>query len=259
MAIAVMVLAFAQQSEAVLGPDRELFAEITAWKKGNPPPPRLLQFPKGPPALPPLCGMRAFGDAVEDYISRISDDELLKSLLFDYRADNACVRAAASRLLERCGVKELRALLSERRKTNPGDFTRSELATLTQLLASPYAWIRVASLDKKDVSKEVAEKTLAGLKADLTAGLAWGDAYSKAADLLPDKERSRKEGTRITFLCYSYSGLISPTGFDLHTRFISDRLDASHIRKLFETKQRLYQHETTSAYWLYFVEKFYDE
>jgi hypothetical protein len=200
-----------------------------------------------------------FGATVGDYISRISDDELLRALLFDPRADAPCVRAAARRLLELRGVKEVRAMLADRRRTNPGDFTGTELATLTQLLTSPYARVRVASVDKKDVPKEAAEKALAGFKADLAAGIPWQRAYRTAADLLFDKERSRKEGGGWrTFLCYRYDGLISPAGFDLLDRRISDQLDAGHVRKLFEAKGDVHRLDTADAFWLYYVEAYYE-
>ena len=186
---AVLVL----ESGPFAGLDRGLVEEITAWKKGSPPPGRLLKFPEGNPP-PRLQGSRAFGADVQDYVSRINDDELLRSLLFHPRADAACERAAGRRLLELRGVTHVRQMLAERRKTNPDDFIRTELATLTELLTSPYVRVHVACLDKQDATKELAEKALAGLKADLAAGVSWEKAYQAAADLLPDKEGSQKEG-----------------------------------------------------------------
>jgi hypothetical protein len=259
MAVLVTALALAQQPDPFAGLDRGLVGEITAWKKGSPPPRRLLQFPDGPPAVPPVCGLLVFGAAVGDYVSRMTDEELLKALLFDPRADAACVRSAARRLLELRGVRHVRAMLADRRKTNAADSAGTELATLTQLLASPYARVRVASLDKKDATKEVAEKALAVLKADLAAGVAWDRAYRAAADLLFDKERSQKEGGGWrTFLCYRYDGLISPTGFDLLDRRISGQLPSNHIDKLFEGKGGVHHLETADAYWMYYVETFYE-
>jgi hypothetical protein len=200
-----------------------------------------------------------FGAAVGDYVSRISDEQLLTALLFDPRADAACVRSASRRLLELRGVKHVRAMLADRRKTNAADFAGTELATLTQILASPYARVRVASLDKKDATKEMAEKALAGLKADLAAGVTWQRAYRAAADILFDKERSQKEGGGWrTFLCYRYDGLISPTGFDLFDRRISEQLHPDHIGKLFEAKGGVQRLETADAYWLYYIEAFYE-
>ncbi len=248
---------FAQQAGPFGGFDQQLLNEIASWKEGNPPPRKLLQFPFGPPEFPPICGMRAPGSAVEDYIARINDDELLKALLFDIHADTDCVRWVCYRLIELRGVKAVRDMLADRRKSHPADFQQKELATLVQLLASPYARIRVASLNKKDVSKDAGEKVLEGLRADLSAGIAWGTAYGKASDLLPDEARTRKEGHRITLLCYQYDGLVSPTGFDLWTRFICDRLDPEHIRKLFEVKDHVQRHETATTYWIYFVEAVY--
>jgi hypothetical protein len=239
------------------GLDPLLVKDIREWKKGDPPPARLLHFPNGPPADFPLCGMRALGHEGGDFIGRVTDPDLLAALLFDGQADAACMRSAARRLLELRGVKHLRAVLSARRKTNPADFNGSELATLTQLLASPYARVRVASLDKKDATKEAAEKALVGLKADLAAGVPWGRAYRAAADLLFDKVRSEKEGGGWrTFLCYRYDGLISPAGFDVLDRRISKELPPDHIGKLFEAKTGVHRLETAEVYWLYYVEAF---
>ena len=256
--ILVSAMVLAQQPESAAGLDRSLVQEIAVWKKGDPPPRRLLKYPDGPPLLPPLCGMRAFGCAVEDYVSHIRDVEFLKTLVFDPQADNACFHAASSQLLQRRGVNDLRAIRAERHKSDPGDFNRSELATLTQLLTSPYARILVASLDKKDASKDLAEKALESLTTDLAAGITWHMAYRKAADLLPDRERAQKEGGWRTLLCYCYDGLVSPTGFDLLTRTMSDRLDPGHVRKLFEAKGRVHRLETETAYWVYFVEAVYE-
>jgi hypothetical protein len=252
-------LVLCQPSDPFGGLDRGLVAEITGWKKGAPAPRKLLQFPDGPPALPPLCGLRAFGDSVGDYISHISDDELLQALMFDPMADAACIRVTARRLLVRRGVKDVRAMLADQRTKNAAVFDGTELATLTQLLMSPYARIRVASLEKKDASKALAEKAIEGLKADLVAAIPWDRAYRKAADLLIDKERSEKEGGGWrTFLGYRYDGLVSPTGFDLLDRRISDQLEQEHIRMLFEAKRGVLRFESAAAYWLYFVEAFYE-
>jgi hypothetical protein len=203
--------------------------------------------------------MRAFGAAVEDYISRIADDDLLHALLFNPQADNRCVRAAVRRLLELHSVPHLREVLAERRSCRSEDFRNPELATITQLLASPYARIRVASIEKKDVSREQAETALAVLAADLAGGMPWDQAYRKAADVLFDTERSRKEGGGWrTFLCYRYDGLISPLGFDLLDRRITDQLPADHVRQLFELMKGTLQRETAERYWLYFIEAFCD-
>lgn len=255
----IAMVALAQNPDLFAGLHPGLVREITGWRKGSPPPGRLLRFPDGPPAL--LLGpcLPVFGSSVGDYVSRIGDEELLKALLFDPQADAVCVRAASRRLLELRGVQVLRAILAERRKTDPADFARVELATLTQLLASPYVRLRVASLDKKDVPREQAETALADLKTALVAAVPWERAYGKAADLLFDKERSRREGGGWrTFLCYRYDGLVSPTGFDLLDRRISDQLDPSHVRKLFEAKAVVHRLETAAEYWLYYVEAIYE-
>jgi hypothetical protein len=252
--IVAAVLALPTGADPFAGLDAGLVREIAGWKKGTPPPARLLRFPHGRIDAP-VCGMRAWGDAVGDYISRITDVELLKALVFDPRADADCFRAAVRRLLSLTGVRDVRAMLAERRKTDPTDFSRAELATLTQLLASPYARVKVALLQRKDAEKEVAERVLRDMKAELATGGSWDRAYRKAADLLPDTRRAQEEKGWRTHLCYLYDGLISPTGFDLLDRRISDQLNHDHIRQVFETKGGVHLWETKDCYWLYYVEK----
>jgi len=241
------------------GLDARLAKEIRVWKKGDHPPARLLCFPDGPPAARLVCGLPVFGDRVGDYIGRVNDPDLLKALLFDSRADDTCVRAATRRFLELRGVKQLRETFAERRRTNPGDFERNELATLGQLLMSPYARVHVASLERKDASKEAAEKALTHLQRDLASGATWSRAYEASAEDVFDKERSRKEGGGWrTFLCYRYEGLISPIGFDLLDRRISRDLPSGHVEKLFKAKGAVHRFETADAYWLYYVEAMYE-
>jgi hypothetical protein len=230
------------------GLDQGLVREITTWKKGDRPPKRLLKFPNGPPDHL-LCGMRSWGDAVDDYVSAIDNVELLQALLFEPRADSACVQAAARRLLQVQGVRAVRAMLSEERRKDPRRFLTKDLATLTQLLAGPYAWIEACSLDKKDAESELAEKVLGFLKADLNAGIPWAKAYRKAAELVPYKLKGRPE----THLCHVYGGLISPTGFDILDRYMTDQLDASVVRKLFDVKVGVHRLDTADRYWLFQV------
>jgi hypothetical protein len=246
------------ESGPFAGLDRELVGQITAWKKGTPPPDRLLYFPKGNPP-PRLYGSRALGTHVQNYVSRISDDELLTALLFHPRADAACERAAGRRLLELRGVTHVRQILAERRKTNPDDFIRTELATLTELLTSPYLRFGAASLDKQDATKEQTEKSLASLKAGLAKGVPWEQAYQTAADLLLDKRGPQTDGEgRPSLLHNRYHALISPTGFDVLERYISNILAPDHIRALFETKVGVYRMETADEYWFYYVEAFHE-
>ena len=41
-------------------------------------------------------------------------------------------------------------------------------------------------------------------------------------------------------------------------RYISNVLDPGHIRKLFEGKVGVHRMETADAYWLYYVDAFYE-
>ncbi|HEX4612047.1 MAG TPA: hypothetical protein VH092_27875 [Urbifossiella sp.] len=60
-------------TETFRGLDPDLAGEIRGWKRGDPTPGRLLQFPAGPPAVPPACGLSVYGQQVGDDISRITD------------------------------------------------------------------------------------------------------------------------------------------------------------------------------------------
>jgi hypothetical protein len=239
--------------------DPALVREITEWKKGSPPPPRLLQFPDGPPQFSRMCDMRAFGDAVDDYISRIGDADLLEALLFNPQADQRCIRASFGRLIEVRGVPAVRAMLAERRKSHPRDLGNAERAMLAQLLTSPYARARAVSIEKSAVEPNRAEKVLVALAADLAAGVPWERAYMAAANVLFDEERSRKEaGGWRTFLCYRYDGLISPLGLDLLSLRNTEQVPPAHIERIFEAKKGTLKLETADRHWLYFIEACYD-
>jgi hypothetical protein len=243
--------------EPFAGLDATLVGEITGWKRGSPPPTRLLRFPDGR-IDPPRCGMRAWGGAVCDYLSRITDTDLLQALAFDPWADDACFYASVRRLLEVRGVRDLRAVVAEKRLADPDAFVRPELATLVQLLTASYARIQVARLDKKDAARELADQVLRGLQSALVAGQPWAAAYRSAADQLLDTRRTQAEGGWRTFLCYAYDGLVAPTGFDLLDRRISSRLSPDHIQKIFEARGGAHRLETDDAWWLYHAEAFYE-
>src|SRR5262245_39090905 len=214
-------------ADAIEWPDQILAREITEWKKGTAAPAKLLRFPHRPPPDPMMCGLRAFGDSVDDYISRIADPDLLEALLLDRGADSACVQAAARRLLDTRGTKTVRAILAARQ----GEWNhRTEVATLAQLLTASYARVKVAAIDKSDVEPERAQSVLSGLKAGLGSGDPWAQAYRRASESLPN---ARGGGT---FVGYRYDGLISPNGFDLMYRWNAGELESAHVRALFAAK-----------------------
>jgi hypothetical protein len=234
-------------ADAIEWPEGTLAREITEWKKGTAAPPKLLRFPHRPPPDPMMCGLRTFGDSVDDYISRIADPDLLEALLLDPGADSACVQAAARRLLDTRGTKMVRAILAARqREWN----RRPEVATLAQLLTASYARVKVAAIDKSDVEPGRAQSVLNGLKADLERGDPWARAYIRAYESLPD---TRRGGTLIG---YRYDGLISPNGFDLMYRWNAGELESAHVRALFAARGGTHIWESADAYWLYHTEAF---
>jgi hypothetical protein len=224
-----------------------LAREITDWRKGTVPPAFLLRFSHRPPPEPMMCGMRALGDLVDDYISRIIDADLLEALLLDSRADAVCVQAAGRRLLDTHGTKTVRTVLASRR----GEWAhRPEVATMAQLLTAPYARVKVAAIEKSEVDREQAQAVLTGLKADLERGDSWARAYRRASELLPNVRRGG------TLVGYRFDGLIAETGFDLLYRRLAIELDLAHVRALFAAKGGTHVWETADAYWLYHAEAF---
>ena len=163
---------------AVAQLDTNLVGQIKVWRKGTPPPARLLKFPDGKIEMSPGCGMRVWGSAVEDYISKLEDVDLLAALIFDFHSQSETFHAALSRLITLRDVSYVSRLLADKRKVEPSWFARSELAVLAQLLRSPYIAIEVARIAPEDMPPEKAELVLRQMSAELKAGKTWTEAYS---------------------------------------------------------------------------------
>ncbi len=237
-----------------------LVREITAWKKGSPPPPRLLKFPDGETDLIPVCGMRVWGSSVGDYISGIEDAELLAALIFHHRAQPDCFQAAVRQLVKLEGVGHLADLLAERRKTEPSAFTKSELAVLTQLLRSAYVAIKVAHIATEDMEPGKAESVLREMRAELEAGNPWPAAYRKFADLNPDvRDRAKNPKSIRTLICYLYDGVVSPSGFDILGYHMAERLPLEHLRELFRVKRGAHIFKADDGVYLYHIERHFDD
>jgi hypothetical protein len=128
----------------------------------------------------------------------------------------------------------------------------AELAILKQLLNSPYARFKVASIDKSEVPKADAEKAMSELQAMLEAKESWKNSYGKVSDGLPNRDRGG------TLLRYDYEGIMSPAGFDLLVPAFSYQFEPAHLRKVFENKPGVHRFETKDRYWLYQVEEIYE-
>ena len=150
----------------------------------------LLKFPDGKIAELPICGLRATGSEVSDYITQLKNPNLLSALLLDSRAQPDTLRAATSQLITLKGTDYVARLLA----THPQETARSELAILAQLLRSPYAAIQVARITKDDMELSTAERALQEMRADLAAGTPWAAAYAKTADKHPDL-KDRRQGS----------------------------------------------------------------
>ena len=239
--------------------DTNLMRNITSWRKGDAPPPRLLKFPDGKVDTIPSCGMRSLGSEVSDYIGEIQNADLLAALLFDYRAEPDTFRATTSRLIRLKGVGYLSQLLTERRKTEPGGFQKSEIAVLGQLLRSPYLAVQIARIASADMGTGKAESALLAMKIDLQAGMPWDGAYRKHSDLHPNvRERTKDPRSVRTLISYLHDTSVSPSGFDIVDYRTAENLPAAHLRELFRAKRGTYILRGTDGVYLYHILDHYE-
>ena len=234
--------------------ETNLMRQMKSWRKGDAPPARLLKFPDGKIDSIPECGLRVMGSEVGDYIREIQDADLLAALIFDSRAQAETFHAAASRLITLKGVGHVSGLLAERRKTEPGAFTRSELAVLSQLLRAPYVAVQVARIAPEDMLPDKAESALQAMSTDLQAGASWADAYRKHSDLHPDmRDRAKDPRSVRTLICYLYDSTVSPTGFDILTYRTAESLPTEHLRELFRAKRGTHIFRAADGVYLYHI------
>jgi hypothetical protein len=256
--VLVTALACLSGLHALADLDTSLLREIKSWHKGDAPPARLIRFPDGGIELLPECGLRALGSAVEDYVSEIRDVDLLATLIFDPRARPDTLHAAVSQLIILKGVAYVSHLLTEKRKTEPSAFSRSELAVLSELLRSSYLAVQVARIEPEDMPPETAENALLAMRKNLEAGTSWAEAYRKHSDLNPDiRDRAKNPKSVRTVICYLYEGTISPTGFDIVTYRKAENLPVAHLRELFRAKQGTHVLKAVDGVYLYHIQTFY--
>jgi hypothetical protein len=240
--------------------DTNLMRQMKTWRKGDAPPARLLKFPDGKIDTIPGCGLQVIGSEVSDYISEIQDADLLAALMFDYRAQADTFHAAASRLITLKGVGYVSRLLAERRKTEPGAFTRSELAVLSQLVRAPYIAVQVARIAPEDMPPDKAETALQAMRADLQGGASWADAYRKHSDLHPDmRDRAKDPRSVRTLICYLYDSTVSLSGFDIVTYRTAESLPTEHLKELFRAKRGTHILRAPDGVYLYHIQSHYDD
>jgi len=238
--------------------DTNLLRDIKAWRKGDAPPARLLEFPDGKMDSTFECGLPVFGEEVDHYIWEIEDAELLATLMFDLRSETETFHAAVSRLIRLKGVGHVSLLLTERRKTDPHALARSELAVLSQLLRSPYVSVQVARIAPEDMQPEKAEAALQAMRNDLRTGASWADVYRKHADLHPDpQDRAKNPRSIRTLISYLFDGAISPSGFDI-VYYTMENLHEEHLRELFRVKSGTHIFRAADGVYLYHIRDFYD-
>jgi len=257
LAISVLSLSIALSAHAQR--DDSLSREIKTWKKGNSPPARLLRFPDGNVDRLSRDHLRVWGSGVEDYVSEIQDVDLLVALLFDHRSQPESFRAAASRLIRLRGVSYVSHLLKSKRTEEPAIFT-SPLATLSQLLRSPYVAIKVADISSEDMESHRAEEVLTKMRAELVAGNSWGATYRKFADLHPDLRARAKDPQSIsTLIRYLYDGIVAPSGFDILNYSIAADLPTEHLQKLFQAETGTHIFKAGNRVILYHIEHYFND
>lgn len=240
--------------------DTNLTRQIQSWRKGDAPPARLLRFPDGNIDTIPVCGLRAIGSEVDDYISEIQDADLLAALMFDYRSKPDTFHAAVSRLFTLKGVGHVSGILAERRKTDPDAFARSELAVLSQLVRAPYVAVQVARIAPEDLPTEKADTALQAMRTDLQTGASWADAYGKHSDLHPDmRDRPKDPNSVRTLICFLYDGTVAPSGFDIVTYRTAESLPLEHLRELFRAKRGTHIFRAADGVYLYHVRSYYND
>ena len=232
--LALVLLTFAAwPAQADLDP--ALVREIKAWKPGDDPPTRLVKFPDGDVSHFPTCGTRVYGESIEDYLDAITDSRLLVAIMFDWRAQDDSILAAARQLLRTKGPAYVAAQLRQHRsaaQSSPDNgLWGGVLASLEQLLASPYVTMRVASIATDDMPAAQSQAVLNELGQALESGESWSLAYGRISQAHPDL-RDDASCYR-TLVRYAFHGVVSPLGYDLTTgRFIGE-LPAEHLAQLF--------------------------
>ena len=235
--------------------DPALLQQAGNWKSGETPPARLLKFPDGKLDQPWVCGMRATGSEVGDYIAQIKNTELLSALILDYRAQPETVHAAVTQLITLDGTTNVARLLA----SHPQESTRTELAVLAQLLRFPYAAIQVARIAGDNMDLTTAERVLTGMCADLNAGISWADAYRKTADQNPDlNDRAKDPRSCRTLVSYLYDGVVSPSGFDILNYRVAADLRPVHLQEVFRAKRGTVILKTEGAVYLYHIRQCYE-
>jgi hypothetical protein len=241
--LGLAVLAFSTTCLADL--DRAILQEIEAWKKGNPAPARLLKFPDGK-IDPPLCGLRVYGEAVEDYIGKIKNVDLLEAILVNPSATEQSSLAAARQIIRLKGPSYLAARLAEQ---DSATFGWPQLAVLRELLRSPFATVKVARIEFKDIPTPEAEVAIASFRKQLENGIAWDQAYKSVSEAHPDPS-SQPYGTLVSYL---FDSIVSPSGFDILTYSDAKDLPLQHLSELFHSRPRTAVFRTATAIYLYFA------
>jgi hypothetical protein len=183
----------------------------------------------------------------------------LVAVLFDAQTKADSFHAAASRLITLKGVAGVSHLLEDRRKKQPAEFTRSDLAVLAQLLQSPYVTIKVARIASEDMPSDEAQKVLLQMSAELQSGSTWTDAYRKFYTRYPDmRDRAKDPHSTRTLISYLYDGIVSPTGFDILTYYAAENLPSDHLRKLFQSKRGVHVLMAVDGIYLYQIVNHYE-
>jgi hypothetical protein len=240
--------------------------DIRAWRKGDPLPEALVNFPK-PKRDPSFfrCGMMLSGEYVSHYIYEIHNPDLLEALVLEPRSGDDTLLASLKQLLRCAGIARTAAFVADAERTHPHLLNRPTFVEYRDGLRMPNVRLKIARFDKdRPVPLERAWQVITAMQADLRWGKDWKAAYATASEALRD-ESHHKPGEEFhgpTHLSYALDGMAAPNykdllnGVDLRAYEYATVPDG-HLNVIFQAKGGTHILETDKAIWLYHVEEYF--
>ena len=193
--------------------------DIWAWRKGDPLPEALVNFPKPKHDHGVFrCGMMMWGEFVSDYIYDIEDPDLLKALIIEARSGDDTLLASLKQLLRTVGIARTAAFVAEAERTHPHLLGRPFFIEYRDGLRLANVRLKIARFDKdRPVPVERAWRVVTAMQADLRWGKDWKANYATASEALRDEShhKPRQEFNGPTHLNYALDGMAAPNYKDL--------------------------------------------
>jgi hypothetical protein len=243
-----------------------LRAAIASWRKGDPVPAMLLDFPR--PYADERgfdCGMQCVGEFVGDFFYDTRDPDLLTAAVLDPRITDESLREALRQSLRLCGFAWTAALVTDAVRQRPDIRSRQPLVRVWEALRSPCLRLKIARFDKdRPVPLDEARRVIGAMRQDLLAGKGWKDSYRRASDQMLNQDDIRSGSKCVgTHLNYAFDGGATPgyqdpiDGFDLRTYEYASVPDG-HLEVVFAAKGGTHLIDAGPALWLYHVEEYFD-